>query len=218
MIESGADFVITKTSFFNGDNTQIEKYYSFGNEDISALNFVLKRIKWLTYDTCVKSALAKKIRYNENLKSGQEFNYNVKLLLLTTNAYLYHEVVTLRRKHGSSIRSKIDHDKNLINEGTLNSHLNTYHDVRNTASSPVRKALVVSCVDIIYSSSAKMIYDGLLMNKAILYEYHLRGLFWYFMAMRLKQSKIGRFKNWSYYFKCKLTNRASYTLLQNANK
>jgi len=202
--ESGLDFVIAKTVFFNGSDNSMDTCYRFTNNEISAENFVLKKAKWLTPDTCIKQNIASKIRFNEQLKSGQEFNYNLKLLLQTTRAALYDEVVTLRRQHEGSIRSKIDHDKVLMNQGTLNAHLYTYHDVRGIAPAALRSRLVSSCIELNYESPKQLVYDKALMYRAVFYEYGVHGLLYFFIADRYKKSDVGRLKNWSYKFNQKL--------------
>lgn len=207
MVGSGSDFIITKSSYMDGDNSGLKSFYRFVDPDISALNFVTKKVKWLTCDTCIKGDVAKRIRYNENLKSGQEFNYYLKLLLQTVKGHFYEEVLTMVRRHASSIRSEIDHDRSLVNQGILNSHLYSYNDVREIAPLSVRRTLVLSCIEIVYSSSINKAQDKGLMFKAVRYEFGLIGLLRFFMAIRFKNSKSGRLKNWSYKFKEKLMNQ-----------
>src|SRR5690606_32106120 len=57
MKDSGCDYVITRTKFFNSDNTQIDKYYNFDQYDITPYNYVAQNINWLTYDVCIKSKI-----------------------------------------------------------------------------------------------------------------------------------------------------------------
>src|SRR5690606_480254 len=69
------DYVITKTQYFNYSNESIERNYQFDKFAITPFNYVTQKINWLTYDILIKKSLAKSICFNENLQSGQEYNY-----------------------------------------------------------------------------------------------------------------------------------------------
>jgi glycosyltransferase involved in cell wall biosynthesis len=100
------DYAITKTKFFNSDK-DLEKYYQFDKYKITAYNYVSQKFNWLTPDICLKTEIGKSIRFNEQLQSGQEYNYFSKLVHKSTNAIFINEVVTLRRDHEDSIRTNL---------------------------------------------------------------------------------------------------------------
>src|SRR5690606_29562710 len=86
IVSSDYDFVITRTKYFNADNAMVDSYYNFDTFEISAYNYITKKINWLTLDVCIKSNIAKSISFNESLQSSQEYNYYSKLVLISAKA------------------------------------------------------------------------------------------------------------------------------------
>jgi glycosyltransferase involved in cell wall biosynthesis len=101
------DFGVTRTKYFNYTNEYIDRYYNFKTEDISRENYILQRINWLTLDVIIVSSVAKSIRFNENIKIGQEYNYFSKLVCLTTKGIFLDKTVSLRRHHDNSKRTTL---------------------------------------------------------------------------------------------------------------
>ncbi|PRX14363.1 glycosyltransferase family 2 protein [Nonlabens ulvanivorans] len=123
LLESGDyDYVISKTHGFQHPNVSdiivsYDKYYRFDSFGITNYNYVSQHINWLTPDFLGKSFLFENLRFNENLKSGQEFNLFSKLTLKTCKAVVLDKITTLRRMHDSSIRSKLNKDsKKLVKQ------------------------------------------------------------------------------------------------------
>ncbi|UPQ79674.1 glycosyltransferase [Flavobacterium azooxidireducens] len=146
------DYVITRTQYFNEDNSQIDKYYS-GLRDfaITPFNYVSQKINWLTYDICVKSALAKQIDFNEKLQSGQEYNYFCKLVHLSVHAIFVDQVVTLRRAHDTSIRSQLK-TKEQKYESNFKKVWHTYLDVKDVANKETRQYLIKKSSTLVFLS------------------------------------------------------------------
>jgi glycosyltransferase involved in cell wall biosynthesis len=151
MQETQCDYVITRTQFFNKDNSQIDNYYQFNKYKITPQNYVTQKINWLTYDICLKSSLAKSISFNENLQSGQEYNYFSKLVHKSVDAFFIDEVVTLRRAHDTSIRSQLK-SKLQINESFFKKSWFTYLDVKNVASRETRQFLIKKSLSMVFLS------------------------------------------------------------------
>ena len=82
-------------------------------EDISSHNYITQKVNWLTYDALIRRAIAQEISFNENLQSGQEFNYFAKLTSLTSKACIIDEYLTLRRFHLDSIRGNLEYRINI---------------------------------------------------------------------------------------------------------
>lgn len=139
--QSEYDYVITRTKFFNKENIQIDDYYQFDKYEITPHNYVTQKINWLTYDICLKAGLAKSIQFNENLQSGQEYNYFCKLVYKSVNAVFIDEVVTLRRHHNNSIRSRLKSEYQ-IKESLFKANLYTYMDIAEMASAETRLYLI----------------------------------------------------------------------------
>lgn len=152
MLNNDCDYVITKTEYFNHpiDNYLLEKNYDFKSKDISAYNYVAHNIGWLTYDTCINVKLAKSIRFNEELSSGQEYNYFVKLTLKSTNAIFNNETLTLRRFHEDSIRGKLRVDRIKNYKGFYNTYWHSYMDTIEESPKAIKIILIHRCASLAY--------------------------------------------------------------------
>jgi glycosyltransferase involved in cell wall biosynthesis len=142
--DNNVDFVITKTKYLNSD--VVDEYYDFRSEDISCHNYIVQKVNWLTYDVLIKRSLAEKIRFNENLQSGQEFNYFAKMTNLSNSACLLDEYVTLRRYHSESIRGPLRADSNLLLKSIFIAHWLTYLDLYTSIEKKTRKYLIKKCI------------------------------------------------------------------------
>lgn len=178
--ENDIDYVITRTRFFNSDANYTDRYYQFDKYEITPFNYISQRINWLTYDICIKASLAKRIRFNENLQSGQEYNYFSKLVLISNKAVFVNEVVTLRRYHENSIRSNLK-TKSDMNLGHFRSNWYTYLDVKKIADRSIRLILLKRCVNIIYDEKCILIKNKIIFIKSIFIEFRLKGF--YFLIM-----------------------------------
>lgn len=98
----------------NFDNSGLrERPYEIDRKtaELSAFNFALHQVAWITNDLLVKREFAEKIRFNEEIRDvANEYQYNIKLLLLTTKGLLVDQILTHRRIHGSSMTSDLHRD------------------------------------------------------------------------------------------------------------
>lgn len=192
MLDNDVDYVIFRTKFFNSDLNYIDKYYQFDKYEITPYNYISQKINWLTYDICLKSALAKTIRFNENLQSGQEYNYFCKLILISDKAIFINEVVTLRRHHENSIRSNLK-TKTELNQGAFRAIWNTYLDVKSIADKSTRKDMLKKCVNMVYEERKLLTEDKFSFVKAIFAEFKLRGIYFLLMVTTMFFFKKGFF-------------------------
>jgi glycosyltransferase involved in cell wall biosynthesis len=146
------DYVITRTQYFNDDNTQIDKNYTgFKTYKINAFNYISQKINWLTLDVCLKRELAQQVSFNEQLQSGQEYNYYSKLVHKSVNAIFIDKVVSLRRAHDTSIRSQLK-TKEQMNESYFKKSWITYLDVKDYANKETRKFLIKKASSIAFKT------------------------------------------------------------------
>src|SRR5690606_29154155 len=103
---------------------------------ITAFNYVTQKINWLTLDVCLKSSLAQSISFNENLQSGQEYNYYCKLVHKSIHAVFIDKIVSLRRHHDSSIRANLKTTRQ-INKSYFQKNWFTYLDLKPIANENV---------------------------------------------------------------------------------
>ncbi|WP_242131692.1 glycosyltransferase family 2 protein [Aestuariivivens marinum] len=176
------DFVITETRCFNNEhlNKAREKQYMFNSNDISALNYITHKINWLTRDVCIKSKVAKSIRFNENLHSGQEYNYFCKLVLKTTHATFIKEIVTLEHYHDNSIRGLLRKNRIKQSQGYLSSYWYTYLEIKNEAPKKAKAFLIYRCYRFLGQLSSRNRLFEKSIRKAILKEFGAKGLYYIF--------------------------------------
>ena len=128
------DYVISKTAGFkHPDVNNIKEfytdYYTFEKYQISHFNYVSQLVNWLTYDFFCKRTLVSSIRYNESLKSAQEYNFFAKVSLKSTNCGLIDEVLTLRRLHSDTITQAKNENRLEHNSQYFRSFFETFKDL-----------------------------------------------------------------------------------------
>lgn len=192
MIMYKCDYVITKTKFINNKKKVGNNNYRFNLYPLTPFNYVSQAINWLTYDVCIKTCLAQSIKFNEELLSGQEYNYFSKLVHFSINAKFIDKIVTLRRYHGDSIRTKLNSEQKRL-EGSFKAKWYTYCDLLGIADKETRLNLLYKCVLLIYDSKTILIKDKVSFIKAIFREYHWRGGYFLLMLFSLKLFGKGYF-------------------------
>ncbi|WP_262733114.1 glycosyltransferase family 2 protein [Gaetbulibacter sp. NE] len=147
ILKHECDFVITQTRYFNNDalNRVLERQYAYESSDISLYNFVTHKTVWLTLDVCIKKNIAKTIEFNEQLQSGQEYNYFSKLLCESVNCIYLKDVLSQRRHHESSIRGGLRTDAIKTSIGFYKTYWYTFQDLKDTAPNIVLQFLLYRC-------------------------------------------------------------------------
>lgn len=188
------DYVITKTQYFNHSNANINRYYQFDKFPITPFNYITQKINWLTCDICLKTSLAKSISFNENLHSGQEYNYFSKLVHISVKGEFKDQIVTLRRYHETSIRSQLK-CKDTLNESYFNANWYTYLDLKNLANKNVLKYFIQNCISLSYKLKSIPIpaFSKALFIKEVFYTYGFKGINFIFMFIGLKVFNKGHF-------------------------
>ena len=184
------DFGVTRTRFFNYTNDNLDRYYKFSTKDITKENYILQKVNWLTLDVIVKSVIARSIRFNETLKSGQEYNYFSKLVCITEKGVFKDKVVSLRRHHLNSKRTTVASGLKKHKSSAITLWY-TYLETKTSVSDEVaRRLLFRSYVSIIAFKSRPTDIDSL--------------RFW--LAI-LKHFRMNFFAKFAYYFISKFTRR-----------
>lgn len=194
------DYVITKTQSFNYSNDGINKYYQFDKFLITPYNYVTQKINWLTYDICLKNSVAKSISFNENLQSGQEYNYFSKLVHISTNGKFIDKVVTLRRYHDDSIRNQLKANDTL-NDSFFKVNWYNYLDLKFIAEKNVINYFMDKCIDFSYEMKCIPISTKFKFIKEVFINYGIKGFYFIFMIVNLKLFNKG------YYFRHRLLDR-----------
>lgn len=202
LLDGNYDFSITKTKFFNVVDASLERYYNFNEFEITAHNYIVQNINWLTYDACIKSTIAKSIQFNENLKSGQEFNYFSKLILKTQKCVFINDYVSLRRKHDDSIQSKLV-SSNSEQYGNFFTIWETYKDIKPLLIQKTKKELLFKCVKLLYAQKRFFVKDKVDFFKELYFNYGNSAFYLFPMII------MRRYSNGGYYFRQKLKNKAN---------
>ncbi len=109
IVTNNYDFIVTASRVYFGDGKQDEKGMSLskGASEPNLKNFVLEKVFWVTDDIMYARRTLTGITWNENLKSGQEFNFICKYLEGRPKGTLNGEVVSLLRRHSNSIQGAL---------------------------------------------------------------------------------------------------------------
>ncbi len=101
------DFVVSKSiNFF--ENGKIEDFGFYNNNldfELNADNFIQEKIHWLTPDIIFRKSKIGDVYFDENLFSGQEYNYIIKTLVNESLIGLYFDkMLSNIRTHDNSIQ------------------------------------------------------------------------------------------------------------------
>lgn len=186
ILQYACDYVITRTKFFNKEDNRSKSYYTFDRYPISAHNYVTKKNNWLTLDVCIKKEIAQKIRFNELLQSSQEYNYYCKLVYQSIHAVFIDQVVSLRRYHQQSIRSKLE-QQNKKNEGAFKVFWLTYLETRKWAETNTRKYLLGRTIESLLFNNTTYGFSFAKIQYYFVKEFGIRALYLslYFLVYKL---------------------------------
>lgn len=199
IIKHQVDYVITKTKFFNSSDNYIEKYYKFNQYKITAHNYIIQNINWLTCDTLIKAPLAKHIEYDERLKTGQEYNYYAKLVMKSQNAGFIPKYISLRRKHDNSKQGILKGDEETRIKNIVLTTWYTYLAVEEEVNSDTSRILLFKIIkycflkkkilikerEMFFKHLTKHFQNGAILFRLMLFfeKYFKRG---YYFRKRLK--------------------------------
>jgi glycosyltransferase involved in cell wall biosynthesis len=137
--ETGADVVISRTKYYNNN---IFYSSSLNKKNITLRNYLLQEINWLTVDALIKKSVVKNIKFNEKLKSNQEYNFFSKMLCFTENVIIINEALTLYRTHKNSIQGEIREKVKLTNYRKLIAFFYTFMETYNYTNKETKKDLL----------------------------------------------------------------------------
>ncbi|GGD14944.1 glycosyltransferase family 2 protein [Flavobacterium orientale] len=156
LLTDNLDFTVSKYVNFKSESEIFEEiaFNRNYNKDLNADNFIKYKVYWATSDLLCSRGLASTYKYNETLKSSQEFHFFIGLLLTKPKGKYIDAVLTLKRFSSVSIQvdQSKDHvlkSKNLIL--TYSSVLNDYDDLLSIQSKQfLAKKLMLYCTFLSY--------------------------------------------------------------------
>lgn len=171
IIEGDLDFVISKTTYFNNpENINPINYRDLDVLPISADHFIMKKINWLTLDVMIKKEIAKMLSFTEKNQSAEEYNYFVKLVLLTENAIFLDKVLTLRRYHKDSYQVNLNSNKKIA-QNQFHYYYDTYKETIDLNISKLSREFLISNAMTCFFKNKKMLKQ---ISKKELYYYIIK--------------------------------------------
>lgn len=144
------DFLVARTQNFK-DGKFLEPYrYDKKKYGIKASDFILLKIHWYTYDVMLTREVAKRISWNEKMRSWQDYNYFCKMLLITEKGGYLDKVLTHRRLHSNSIQKSLNQTPDIFNKELLENRLLTFNDISGEIDAFVRKELVFGMMNLCF--------------------------------------------------------------------
>lgn len=166
IINDKLDFVVTDTVNFDNETKEIVgKPYDFDRKKskISAMNFALNSIGWITDDFLGTRKIVEKIGFNENITTdGDEYNFFVRMLNQPFKGKFVDEIVTHRRIHSNTLTSLNGKDT-----------LKFKNKIQNIKYQTAKDLIIFDDVELIrwfLSGYMNISYDLALKNEAILYK------------------------------------------------
>ena len=132
---SNCDYVITKTYDYEelidspSKLNAHKNYYKFHLFSLNHFNYVTQRLNWITQDLFAKKSVISSVIFNENLNSGQEYNFNCKLTAINTNGKFLDRVTSKRRIHNNSIQGILKNDSHRRLSERFKLNLLTWQDL-----------------------------------------------------------------------------------------
>lgn len=183
IIENDLDFAVGDCRNFD-ENGLRERPYEINREQaiLSAANFMLFQVSWITNDLLVKREFADQLLFAEGIRDqASEYQYNIKLLHLTINGKLVDQILAQRRIHDDGFVVKAHKDIVWFDQMNAELKLKTLEYLEGTApeaqlkwflSGHIQLNFKLACLKIwpeaLARTTSKLIkYNGLL--KGILY-------------------------------------------------
>ena len=110
MADPNLDFVVSKCiNFYPDDSIEEIQYYSNNNSyDLNLNNFIQEKVHWVTPDILIRKTSIGNLRFNEELDTGQEYNFFINLLASKNlNGKFINLFLCKRRIHEHSKQAKL---------------------------------------------------------------------------------------------------------------
>lgn len=154
------DFVISYSVNFDkaGNETPIFDKDNKG-KDITAENFIRNSINWITMDAMVTRQSVGGLRYNEVLKSGQEYNFYSRYLLEQPKGRFAYECLAKRRVHMSSIQQKLQNNLFKRKKELLLNEIVLLNDIKGKVSEELIKRSLKRLIRLSYETQKKFTFS-----------------------------------------------------------
>lgn len=147
------DFVVSRCNNFNeeGKEEEISKYEGNKKNRLNFENFLKEKVYWITQDFLIRKDRLGDVRFNENLQSGQEYNFFMVLLANQKLEGIYlNSRLSLRRIHSTSIQQKLKTDLTKALQSKYLSQSTTFLQVAPLISSSLRIYFLNGLIQLMY--------------------------------------------------------------------
>lgn len=164
------DFVVADCINFDGKNF-LERPYEIDrvNSPLSAMHFAQWKTAWITNDLLVKRHFANQLEFRGGIKDkATEYQYNIKLLLLTDNGFLIPKILTHRLIHDDGFVVKAKKDKLYFDTMNAETYYVTALYIKDLASKPLLKWLLSSHVILTFKIAIQQKWPEYILGATVL--------------------------------------------------
>ncbi|MGY5352967.1 glycosyltransferase family 2 protein [Wenyingzhuangia sp. IMCC45533] len=170
------DFVVSRCQNFYEDGST-KPFYFGDNEslELNVDNLIKRKVFWVTGDLLIRKSIVGSIRFDPQIKSGQEFNFFVKLLAHNRPKGVFlNKILYSRRVHIDSIQGELE--KKTKNLNKYRCYYNTFEsvflEISNTSKNILLDVLMATTFNnYVYNKKSKNIAN------VLLYVYKFKGLY-----------------------------------------
>lgn len=160
ILSSNTDFLFSKSNDFDLNGNEKPMFNVSNNaHQINAVNFVTQKIVWCTLDFFSKRKYIENVKFNENLKSGQEYNFFCKYLQQDVDGFYLNVVLAKRRVHSSSIQQKQAKNDSVYALNKYLVYFTTYIEIKTKATETE--------LDFLLNLAISRAYDLSVLNQSI---------------------------------------------------
>jgi glycosyltransferase involved in cell wall biosynthesis len=150
------DFVVSLSVNFDENDNETQIFDKNNKEgDITAENFIKNVINWITMDAMVTRQSVGDLRYNEGLKSGQEYNFYSRYLLNKPEGKFIYECLAKRRIHNNSIQQQLEKDEIKKKKELLFNEIVLLNDIREKVTRELIKRSLKRMIRFSYETQKK---------------------------------------------------------------
>jgi glycosyltransferase involved in cell wall biosynthesis len=134
--EEDVDFVIGNSINFDEFGNKTRPFSLNHDLPITAENFIGGEIGWMTIDVMFTRGCLS-IRFNEHLKSGQEYNFFARFLFKNSHGKYLKKDIAMRRIHSASIQQRLEVNQIVKTETLFQNEIHLINDIESLASESI---------------------------------------------------------------------------------
>ena len=158
--EGNYDFVVGDCINFD-ETGLLERPYEIDRTtvELTAMRFTDFKTGWITNDLLVKRKFADQIEFAGGIRDqASEYQYNIKLLLLTQNGFLINEILTHRRIHDDGFVVKAEKDLKFLDLKNAELYYVTFHYLSSIATDQILEYLLDNHIMISFKLSTERVW------------------------------------------------------------